>query len=92
MAWKDHWPTFHLEVKTTSGVRAAPFHMSQAQVEHALHLTRDSTSAPPKELYAIIRVSNIRNSPEYIIYPDPHKLFHEGDLRIASDVEITLGV
>lgn len=33
-AWKNHWPTFYLEVKSTSGGRHEPFHMSRAQVEH----------------------------------------------------------
>lgn len=33
-AWKsDRWPTFHLEVKTTSGSVNEPFHMSSAQLQ-----------------------------------------------------------
>lgn len=33
-AWKlkGRWPTYHLEVKTTSGVANEPFHMSAAQL------------------------------------------------------------
>ena len=32
-AWKDRWPTYHLEVKTTSGGVNEPFHMSSAQLQ-----------------------------------------------------------
>lgn len=33
-AWEDNWPTFHLEVKSTSGGEGEPFHMSKAQIDY----------------------------------------------------------
>lgn len=40
-AWKHCWPTFHVEVKTTSSVANEPFHMSAAQ----LNMVRTSISS-----------------------------------------------
>jgi hypothetical protein len=33
-AWKGEWPTFYLEVKSTSGEGNDPFHMSKAQIDY----------------------------------------------------------
>jgi hypothetical protein len=32
-AWKDDWPNYHLEVKSSSGA-AEPFHVSRLQIQH----------------------------------------------------------
>lgn len=57
----------------------------------AFHLTSRDSVVPPKELYVIVRVSRIRTTPAYSFYRDPHRLFYEGGLRIASGVEVTRG-
>jgi len=90
-AWRDQWPTYHLEVKATSGKMAQQyaFHMSRRQVETALYLTSRDPDSIPKEIYVIFRVYDVRASlPSYIVYTDPHRLLHDGDLRIVSDVDV----
>jgi len=59
-----------------------------AQIQHAFNLTIHESVSPPKELYIIFRVSNVRESPTLTMYPDPHRLLFTGDLRIASEVEV----
>jgi len=86
-AWKDDWPNYHLEVKSSSGA-AEPFHVSRLQIQHAFNPTIQESASPPKELYIIFRVSNVRESPTLTIYPDPHRLLFTGDLCIVSDVEV----
>ena len=31
-AWHRQWPTYHIEVKSTAGMRDVPFHISQSQL------------------------------------------------------------
>jgi hypothetical protein len=103
-AWNGSWPTYYLDVKSTSGRPGEPFWMTPDQAElvsaigaywlypsspitlmlpQALRLTVCDSATPPKELYAIVRVSNVRTSPSYAIYSDPHRLVYEGTLRTA---------
>lgn len=101
-AWNGDWPTYYLDVKSTSGRAGEIFSMSAEEADlvsnywyiklatlfltdiihwQALRLTVCDSATPPKEQYAIIRVANVRTSPSYAIYSDPHRLVYEGTLR-----------
>ncbi|KAF7971375.1 hypothetical protein HWV62_21338 [Athelia sp. TMB] len=106
-AWASTWPTYHIEVKSTSRSQSEPFHLSRTQMEHvsvilgsniylvdfgaeqALHLSYRSTTIPPKDIYVIARVSQVRTTPAYSLYCDPHLLFYKGVLRVASSIEVS---
>lgn len=106
-AWASTWPTYHIEVKSTSRSQSEPFHLSRTQMEHvsvilgsniylanfeaeqALHLSYRSTTIPPKDIYVIARVSQVRTTPAYSLYCDPHILFYKGALRVASSIEVS---
>ena len=53
-------------------------------------MTTHQSISPPKDLYIIFRVSHILSSPTLTVYPDPHRLFYAGDLRIVSDVKVAV--
>ncbi|EPT01725.1 hypothetical protein FOMPIDRAFT_110960 [Fomitopsis schrenkii] len=86
------WPTFHLEVKTTSGGLNEPFHMSSAQPQLACQFSsvaQASRADPPQDVYAIIRVSEIKSEhPKHCVYLDPYKWICEGGLVIRGDVDL----
>ncbi|KZP08811.1 hypothetical protein FIBSPDRAFT_900968 [Athelia psychrophila] len=86
--WNGRWPTYHLEVKSTTGVCEEPFHMSARQLGIAFNMSVKQSPEPPTEIFALIRVSSLLDSPTYTIYPDSHRLLHEGSLRITSNVSI----
>ncbi|KAH9838232.1 uncharacterized protein C8Q71DRAFT_906078 [Rhodofomes roseus] len=90
--WQFEWPTFHIEVKSTSGSGEQPFHMKRAQLRTALQLTGQSESleSPPRHVYVLMRVFNIRTRPGYKIFLDPHRCVYKGGLVIESDVEISV--
>jgi hypothetical protein len=50
----------------------------------------DDTNRPPKEIFAIVRVADIRATPSYSIYPDPHRFIRSGGFRIVSDIEVVV--
>ncbi|KIM82107.1 hypothetical protein PILCRDRAFT_88871 [Piloderma croceum F 1598] len=98
-AWNGDWPTYYLNVKSTSGRVGKTFLMSVEEADllqlatlfltdiihwQVLRLTVCDSATPPKEQYAIIRVANIRMSPSYTIYSDPHRLVYEGTLQTKS--------
>jgi len=84
--WKGQWPTFYLEVKTTSCANREPFHMSRKQMDTARRMTSllSNPTCAPEAIYAIIRVSSVPTF-SWRIYPDPHRLFYEGVLLHMSD-------
>ncbi|KZP18490.1 hypothetical protein FIBSPDRAFT_1046178 [Athelia psychrophila] len=86
--WSGRWPTYHLEVKSTTGVCEESFHMSARQLGIAFDMTAKQSLEPPTEIFALVRVFSLLDSPTYTIYPDPHCLLHEGSLRITSNVSI----
>ncbi|KAH9928331.1 uncharacterized protein B0H18DRAFT_1118012 [Fomitopsis serialis] len=89
-SWKGRWPTYHFEVKTTSGAASEPFHMSYAQLQAARQcsIAARASHGVPQDVYVIIRVSEIKSAqPKHDIYLDPHKWFYEGGLVIRSDIE-----
>ncbi|KZT00826.1 uncharacterized protein LAESUDRAFT_764281 [Laetiporus sulphureus 93-53] len=91
--WAGRWPTYHLEIKTTSGSAREPFHVSQRQMEMALHLTSrtDSPGIVPTDVYVIILVTGIRGaSTSYVVFLDPHRRIYDGNLSIQSDVYLSL--
>ncbi|KZT00825.1 uncharacterized protein LAESUDRAFT_687552 [Laetiporus sulphureus 93-53] len=92
-AWAGMWPTYHLEVKATSGSARERFHVSQRQLDAAQHLTSlsDSSGIIPTDVYVIILVTGIRSaSPSHMVFIDPHRCIYHGDLLIQSDVYLSL--
>lgn len=51
---------------------------------------RMSGNIPPQSVYVLVRVSSVRSSPDFQMFPDPWKMLCEGRLRHTSDVEIAL--
>jgi hypothetical protein len=103
-AWHPKWPTYHLEVKTTSETEKEKFYMSKLQCEHvsacgyallclltyiqASQLSIREPGKIPTDIYVLIRVWNIRDRPAWKFYADPHSLVYDGRLRIVSEVAI----
>ncbi|KAH9928330.1 uncharacterized protein B0H18DRAFT_1000819 [Fomitopsis serialis] len=93
--WEPEWPTYHVEVKSTSRSREEPFHMKRAQLRTALQLTAQSESleSPPKHVYILMRVSGIRSGrPTHMVFIDPHRWIYKGALVIESDIEVSVDV
>ncbi|KAI5833915.1 hypothetical protein K523DRAFT_412925 [Schizophyllum commune Tattone D] len=87
--WVGAWPTYYLEVKTTSGGRHTAFHMSASQLRTARELaTEGYAKVPPKHVYVLVHVTDIRGEPQMTIIKDPHRSLYTGDLHIVSDVEV----
>ena len=74
----------HVSVILGSNIYLANF-----EAEQALHLSYRSTTIPPKDIYVIARVSQVRTTPAYSLYCDPHILFYKGALRVASSIEVS---
>ncbi|KII91731.1 hypothetical protein PLICRDRAFT_173538 [Plicaturopsis crispa FD-325 SS-3] len=92
VAWKDCWPVYHLEVKSTSGAARLPFHMSAHQMDIALNLATRASDVIPAQVYVLLRVSGVRSpQPSLAIYVDLFNALHNGELRIVSDVQVVLG-
>ncbi|TFY59494.1 hypothetical protein EVJ58_g5749 [Rhodofomes roseus] len=92
-AWKGRWPTYHVEVKTTSGVATEPFHVSHAQLQVARQFSNavrgNSNRGAPQDVYVILRVSEIKSSqPKHEVYIDPHQWMYDGRLVIKCDVDL----
>ncbi|KAJ7287030.1 hypothetical protein C8J57DRAFT_575483 [Mycena rebaudengoi] len=89
--WQDHWPDYYLEVKTTSNEAATSFHMSSRQLQLASDYTMPPNGETPPVVYVLVRVSNIRSpNTSYKWCPDPHRSLFTKQMRILSDVELTL--
>lgn len=88
-AWAEAWPTYHLEVKSTSGGQGNVFHMSASQLRAARELAIEpDTGVPPQHVYALVHVTEVNDGPKMTIIKEPHRALYTGVLRIASDVEI----
>ncbi|THG99605.1 hypothetical protein EW026_g2765 [Hermanssonia centrifuga] len=88
-SWMNEWPTYHLEVKTTSGPFQVPFHINKHQMATAASMSiRDSTI--PRDIYVLLRVYSIRSGPSLKMYPDLYRALHDGHLQIVSDVEMAI--
>ncbi|KAI0058520.1 hypothetical protein BV25DRAFT_1919220 [Artomyces pyxidatus] len=90
--WAGSWPTFHIEVKSTSGADMDPFHMSRRQMNTALFMTRRDVYAIPRDVFIILRVSGVNSpSPQFTVHTDPHLCLYTGRLLVASDIYLQTG-
>jgi hypothetical protein len=84
--WKQHRPTYHLEVKTTTGSRDDIFFMSNNQVNKARRYTL-KTAVIPNDIYIVIRVFDLNvetRKGRMHFYLDPWRLSLEGKLNLEA--------
>jgi hypothetical protein len=86
--WKQHRPTYHLEVKTTLGRRDEIFFMSNNQVNKARQYSlKMSSNALPKDIYIVIRVFDLNiemKKGRMHLYVDPWRLYLERKLSFEA--------
>ncbi|KAL5531018.1 hypothetical protein ACEPAG_3894 [Sanghuangporus baumii] len=95
--WNGVYPTYHIEVKSTSSGSREPFSMSKRQLQIGLSMF-DSCDKPAedgeKHVYVLIRVWDVRNpSPcSHAIYVDPLHCILNDSLKIVSEkLELMVG-
>jgi hypothetical protein len=84
--WKQHRPTYHLEVKTTTRSRDDIFFMSNNQVNKARRYTL-KTDVIPNDIYIVIRVFDLNvetRKGRMHFYLDPWRLYLEGKLNLEA--------
>ncbi|KZV63260.1 hypothetical protein PENSPDRAFT_691796 [Peniophora sp. CONT] len=99
-ARSGEWPTFHIEIKSTSSEPNTPFVMSRRQFEiakqlHVARLDEERARQPPKHIFVLVRVWDVRNSKPSLekmaLYADPFQCLLDGELILMSDrVEMAL--
>ncbi|KAI0316835.1 hypothetical protein OF83DRAFT_1172518 [Amylostereum chailletii] len=93
-AWHGRWPTYHLEVKSTTGAIGEPFHVSQRQISAALKFTQRDLDCLPTDVFVLIRVSGLSTTgpnPSFAVFCDLHRCLYRGELHFASDVHMMAG-
>ncbi|EJD00234.1 uncharacterized protein FOMMEDRAFT_170214 [Fomitiporia mediterranea MF3/22] len=91
---EEWYPTYHIEVKSTSSGSHEPFHLSKRQFDTALRYSRIANGNKfMRDIYVIIRVWNIRRptANNYAIYVDPLCCMLDGRLKVVSNLEMMMG-
>ncbi|KAN0099174.1 hypothetical protein V8E51_012949 [Hyaloscypha variabilis] len=83
--WFSSPPTYHLEVKSTTGSCLDPFFMSNNQVEKAQSFSFDENTIP-ENVYVVIRVYNLDRpmTPGFTVYLDPWAMYMKSELRLQA--------
>ncbi|KAH8077516.1 hypothetical protein BXZ70DRAFT_962644 [Cristinia sonorae] len=83
--WAPDWPTYYLDVKTSQSSMGDNFTLSRNQCIIAAELTIANPHVAPKEVYALVRVADIKQSTRsFRILPDPHRLLYDQQIKLVG--------
>jgi len=84
-AWGPEWPTYHMDVKTTTGGLERPVDMTDKEFSVAAEMSIIDPSVVPTDIYAVVRVTHLKLSTRKIrIFPDIHRLLYDRKVQVSG--------